>query len=380
MQAIARANRVFPGKENGTIVDFLGVFRYLRRALADYASDDSGDMPVKEIEKLLTLLNEAIEMTLEFCKRQGADLTVVASEGDVFGKLPLFRDYANIIVGNDEVRNEFNVLANTVGNLYESLRPDIFKMEFDPTYKEAILYLQGVIDGAIRPEKLESAKARIDKLLDQSVMVAEDAVKYTIMETGKEIDISKMDLDELRDKFKRTKTKNLEIASLRGLIEKKLAQMLKRNITRSNFAERFMGIIDAYNTGGSQNDDFYEKILKIMEELKEEEERHIREKLTEEELAIFDLLRKDPLTKNEEQRVKLAAKSLYKTLCDRKSELFIVGWQDDPQPLEKVRAAIQDSLDNHLPECYDSDLFKAKRDVICNFLIDQARAGHGWVA
>ena len=117
-----------------------------------------------------------------------------------------------------------------------------------------------------------------------------------------------------------------------------------------------------------------------MEELRAEEERHIREELTEEELEIFDLLRKDKLTKDEEKRVKLAAKELYKALCDKKSELFIVGWQHDPQPMEKVRAAILNSLNLHLPECYDREAFAAKSDVIYNFIIDQARTGYAWVA
>ena len=53
MQTIARANRVFPGKENGIIVDFLDVFKYLKRALADYASDDDGATPVKDIDVYL---------------------------------------------------------------------------------------------------------------------------------------------------------------------------------------------------------------------------------------------------------------------------------------------------------------------------------------
>ena len=51
-----------------------------------------------------------------------------------------------------------------------------------------------------------------------------------------------------------------------------------------------------------------------MEDLKAEEERHVKEDLTEAELEIFDLLRKDKLTKEEEKKVKLAAKQLYTTL------------------------------------------------------------------
>lgn len=275
MQTIARANRVYNGKECGLIIDYLDVFKYLKRALADYASDDGGLMPVKDVDKLLGQLHEAIDLTKTFCMSHDVDLNKVAEDGDTFKNLSLFEDYANTIVGNDDVKNEFSVLANTVDGLYESLRPDIFKMDFEPAYKDAILYLKGVIDGKIRPEKIEAAQARINELLDQSVITAADARKYTITEAGKELDLSKLDIDELRSQFKRLKNKNLEIANLRKYIEEKLQKMLRRNITRTKFAERFRNIIDEYNAGGSQNDDFYEKLLKLMEELRTEEERHI---------------------------------------------------------------------------------------------------------
>ena len=380
MQTIARANRVFPGKENGIIIDFLDVFKYLKRALADYASGDEGVMPVKNIKKLLEQLQQAIAMNLAFCDSHGIDMSRVVTDTNIFKNLSLFEDFANIIVGDDEVKNEFKVLANTVDSLYESLKPEVFNMNFDPQYKEAILYLQGIVEGKIRPEKIEKAKERINELLDQSVIVAEGAHDFNISEQGREIDLSKIDIDELRVQFKQLKNKNLEIADLRVHIEKKLEQMLKKNVTRTNFAERFRNIIDAYNAGGSQTDDFYERILKFMEELRAEEERHIKEELTEEELTIFDLLRKDKLTKAEEQKVKLAAKELYNTLLAKKEELFIVGWQNDPQPMERVHATILESLNQHLPDSYDREVFASKSDVIYNFIVDQARTGYAWVA
>jgi len=379
MQTIARANRVFPGKENGIIVDFLDVFKYLKLALADYALGDDGAMPVKEIELLLEQLNQAIDLAKGFCNKHSIDLSRVITKSITFHELSLFGDYADIIVGNDEIRNEFTVLTNAVDNLYESLRPDIFKMEFDPRYKDAILYLRGVIDGQIRPDKLEKAKERVKVLLDQSVMVAEESPIYTIDGSGKEIDISKMDIDRLRNKFKQANYKNLMIVDLRKHIEKKLEEMLRKNVTRSDFAERFRKIIDDYNAGGSQNDAFYEKILKLMEELRTEEERHIKEELSEEELEIFDLLRRDKLTKDEEKRVKLAAKELYKTLCDKRKELFIVDWQNDPKPQALVKTTIIECLDNNLPTSYDRVIFKEKSNIIFAHIVDQARTGYAWV-
>jgi len=380
MQTIARANRVYPGKENGIVVDYLDIFKYLKKALADYAKDDDGDMPVKKIDKLLRQLKEVIEATEKYCIGIGVDLNRVIGNEETFKKLDIFESFANTILGNDEWKNEFKVYANTVELLYESLKPEIFKMNFDNSLKEAILYLRGIIDGKIRPEKLEEAKSKIDKLLDESVLVAEEKATYSIVTVEKEIDLSKLNIDELREKFKRIKYKNIEISNLREYIEIKLAKMISRNKTRRNFAEVYQNIIDNYNAGGSQNDDFYEKLLKLMEELKEEEARHIKEELSEEELEIFDLLRKEKLFKDEEKKVKLAAKKLYETLITKKAELFVVGWQDDPQPKERVKREIIDVLNSFLPECYERDVFTQKSNLIYEHIVDQAIMGFNWVA
>ncbi|MEK5257590.1 type I restriction endonuclease subunit R [Paenibacillus sp. FSL F4-0125] len=379
MQAIARANRVFPGKDNGFIVDYLDVFKYMKRALADYGTSEEEDMPVKDIEKLVDLLNQAIENTTIFCAALGIDINELVTTNDTFKKLDLFDCFADTILQNDEWKNEFKVYSNTVELLYESLRPDIFKMDWNNPLKEAILYLRGIIEGKIRPEKLEEARKKIDALLDQSV-VAEQAAVYEIAKTSKEIDLSKLNIGELREQFKKIKYKNIEIANLRDYISKKLEQMLKKNITRSNFAEIFQNIIDNYNAGGSTNDDFFEKLLEFMESLRAEEERHIKEELTEEELEIFDLLCKEKLTATEEKKVKLAAKMLYETLIQKKSELFVVGWHNDPQPKERVKSEIIRVLNSFLPDSYERDVFTLKSNIVYEHIIDQAITGFGWMA
>lgn len=380
MQTIARANRVFPGKNNGIVVDYLDVFKYLKRALAEYASTEDGVMPVKDIDKLFVQLNEVIDGTVDYCSSIGVDLTEVIGQEDTFKALDTFESFANIILGNDEWKNEYRVYANTVELIYEALRPDIFKMDFDNVMKEAILYLRGIIDGKIRPEKLDSAREKIDKLLDESILVQEEQATYSIVATNETIDLSKLNIDELRAQLKVTKYKNIEIANLREFIATKLEMMLKKNVTRGNFADLFQNIIDNYNAGGSQNDNFYEMLLKFMEELQKEEERHIKEDLKEEELEIFDLLKKEKLSKDDEKKVKLAAKMLYDTLLKKKEELFVTGWQDDPQPKEKLKHEIINVLNIYLPESYKRDIFVQKSTRIYEHIVDQAIMGFNWVA
>ena len=157
--------------------------------------------------------------------------------------------------------------------------------------------------------------------------------------------------------------------------------MLNRNCTRQKFSQRFRGIIDRYNAGGSENEDYYEQLLQLIEDLKKEEKRPEAEGLTEEELEIFDLLIAGKrLTKEEEQKVKLSAKNLFKKLTEEKKELLVVDWYKDEQPRAKVKTAIETSLDADLPVSYDKETFAAKIQLLLTHFIDMAVQGYGWVA
>ena len=194
------------------------------------------------------------------------------------------------------------------------------------------------------------------------------------------IDLSKIDVEALRMEINKAEYKAIEIDDLKKYIEDALLQMLNRNCTRISFSQRYRNIIDRYNAGGSENEDYYEQLIKLIEELKAEDERANTEGLTEEELEIYDLLvAGKKLTKAEEQKVKLSAKNLFKKLIENRKNLLVVDWYKDEQPKEKVRTTIQQSLDEDLPESYDKESFNAKIDLLMNHFIDMAVQGYGWI-
>lgn len=157
--------------------------------------------------------------------------------------------------------------------------------------------------------------------------------------------------------------------------------MISRNCTRMQFSQRFKNIIDRYNAGGSENEDYYEQLVKLLEDLQKEQARPNMEGLTEEELEVYDLLvRGKKLTKAEEQKVKLAAKNLYKKLTTEREELLVVDWYKDDQPRLKVKSAIEYALNEDLPESYDKEVFEAKINLLLNHFIDMAIQGYGWIA
>ena len=246
-----------------------------------------------------------------------------------------------------------------------------------------LVYLFGLLHQTIDDEKIKRARVRMGKLLDGSVNAERaDDEHYEYEIHGREvIDLSKIDVDKLRKEIKQAVYKAVEIDDLKAFIEEALQRMINKNITRQKFSERFKNIIDRYNAGGSENEDYYEQLVKLIEELQKEQERPEKEGLTEEELEMYDLLiAGKKLTQAEEQSVKLAAKNLYKKLSDNRSELLVVDWYKDDQPRERVKDAIQISLNDDLPMSYDKDSFQSKTSLLMNHFIDMAIQGYGWIA
>ena len=172
----------------------------------------------------------------------------------------------------------------------------------------------------------------------------------------------------------------METDDLRAFVERTLEQLINKNCTRVAFSQRYRNIIDRYNAGGSENEDYYKKLLQLIEDLKKEQSRSTDLGLEEEELEIFDLLRADKkLTKAEEQKVILAAKNLYHKLSEEKERVMVVDWFKDEQPRLQVLALIKASLNKDLPESYDSVSFKQKTNLLFNHFVDMAVQGYGWV-
>ena len=287
------------------------------------------------------------------------------------------------ILEKDEWKDRFKVLGNLLMNLYDASKPEIFERGWQNDKFKPLVYLYGLFCNQVDDEKLDRAKARMAKKLDQSVSssdrVCDDA--DWVIHQGKVIDLSKIDIDSVRKEISTTPYKALEIEDLRIFIEKVLQQLIDKNCTRVLFSQRYKSIIDRYNAGGSENEDYYERLLQLIEELKKEQSRSTDMGLEEEELEIYDLLiQGKKLTKAEEQKVKLAAKNLYQKLMAEKENVMVVDWYKDEQPRKKVLSLIQVSLNEDLPESYDRISFTDKTNLLLNHFIDMAVQGYGWAA
>ena len=399
MQTIARANRVTSyriagkSKANGEIIDYYNVFRNLKKALKDYGlGDDGKECPVQDKTVLRDLLSQALEEAGRFCLDRGMPLDELSRDDDrIFKSIALFASYADILLGNEEWRKSFYVYENTISSLYEACKPEIFG---DPIVRKIAVfqYLRGVVEAIVDQQDISEVTRRITELLDESLVVddsttqmvsehrddqdvTDSSAEWKIIQTGRVWDLSKTNFEKLKADFKECPYKNIEIADLLAFIKKKLDELLKRNVSRRDFAQRLQAIVDRYNSGGSANENYHDELLKFVNEMKAEDERHVREGLTEDELELFDLLKQEKMTEAETQRVKLAAKKLLHRVLEEHPKVLVQDWFKDARTQRIVKAAVEEVLDSELPESYDRTVFRQKCDSVFDTMLDYAIHG-----
>jgi len=378
MQTIARANRVFRDKQNGLIVDYVGVFRDLQKALAIYGTGrgglaKEGELPVQEKAKLVESLREAVQRVQEFCAEHGVKLDdIQAASG--FERLKLLDDAVEAVVVNDDSKRQYLSLAADVLRLYKAILPDARANEF-VAVRAAVAVIAEKIRSLTRDPDISAVMEDVEELLDRSVAAEPYVIRAPIEGDQHLVDLSQVDFDVLRRRFEEGR-KRTEAERLRAAIDRKLKQLVRMNKTRMDFQERFQQMIDEYNAGAANVEQFFNQLVQFAKELDEEEKRTISEGLSEEELAIFDLLTKPDmkLTEKEKAQVKKAARDLLNTL---KAEKLVLDWRKRQQNRAQVMVTIEDILDKELPEAFTEDVFRQKCELVYQHVYD-SYFGEGW--
>lgn len=358
MQTIARANRVFEGKTNGLIVDYIGVFRNLKRALAIYGTsngEESGENPVKPKAELIKELKEALEEIESYCDSRGIEYGKII-EADGFEKVKLLGDAVDAILVNDETKKKFFDLESNVRKLFTSILPDPDAGKFNERVTVFRIIAEKI--RSLGPEvDISEVMEDVEKLLDESI----ESQGYVIPhEKIKPIDLSKIDFDALRRHFEKSR-KHVKAEKFKNEIKRKATEMVKVNHSRADFLEKLQKIIDNYNSGSVNVESFFEALMTFAKELNEEDKRSISENLTEEELTIFDLLYRPDLNEKEKTQVKKTAKYLLQVLKDEK---LVLDWRKKQQTRADVLFTIESVLDKCLPRSYTPEIYEEK----CNFV------------
>ena len=348
MQAIARANRVYPGKDFGLIVDYNGMLKSLREALAQYAlgDDGTGDAEVvAPIEERVQALIEAIEATEAHLRGLGFDpATLVGSSG--FERIRGLKDAVEAVYSSDEAKRRFEILARQVFIRFKALlmEPSAYPFAERHDNIEAIY------------KKLTEARdtADVTELLKELHRIVNEAIRTQApgddQAEGLTFDLSRIDMKKLRDEFaKNVRHKATAIQDIREIIEQKLAELLAHNPMRMDFQQKYEEIVTAYNREKDRVtiEETFRRLTELMEELDEEQKRAVEEGLTEDELALFDLLKKDNLARTERERVKQASRELLASIKARLSKLDRF-WEKE-QTKADVKVFILDEVFTSLP-------------------------------
>lgn len=369
MQTIARANRRSGGKTAGVIVDYVGVFQNLQKALAIYAGGgrDGEPGPIQDKAALVAALEKELAAAHAFAADVGVSTEAVA-EAKGFARLALISSAVEVFVGPDERRREFLRLTGAVVRAYKALLPD----ERAAPYLQTVAVFHVLADAVrakLGPVDISAISARISELLDEKLEGV--AILTPIVEGDRadgRVDLSGIDFEKLATLFSANPKTAAE--RLRDVAETKAKALVEANPTRVHLVERLEKLVEAYNSNSIDAETFFEALKAFVAEMDEEEKRAAREGLNEEELAIFDLLtRPEPkLTKAEEIAVKKVAHDLLERLRDL---LDAVDWTAGQQTRAEVQSAIRFKL-NELPETpYPEGVWNTKVDAVWEFVLQR---------
>jgi type I restriction enzyme R subunit len=359
MQTIARANRVFPGKHSGIIVDYANVFASLEKALAIYGAGKDGKTPVRDKQQLVDETRKAVADATAFCAAHGvvlADIEALAVGS--LERLQRIEDAMNALISPDQLRGDFLARERLVSTLYQAVKPAPEALEF----ASGVACISTVAD-AIRaklnpnPPDISQVVGQINRLLDVSI------TGHEIRDSGPPaLDLSTINFEALAQRFDKSQHKNTDLEVLKAAIRARLEKMIQLNHTRTDFAERFDALIESYNAGSRNIEELFEELLKLSNSLNDEQQRHVRENMSEEELVIFDILTRPApeLTTEERTEVKKVARELLAKL----KGLLVLDWRHKATARSQLRLTIEDTLDTGLPRVYTPELYRQKCSAV----------------
>ncbi len=359
MQTIARANRVYPGKHSGIIVDYANVFASLEKALAIYGAGRDGKSPVKDKQQLVEEMRRAVADALAFCAAHGVSLPEIEALGaGSLERLNRVEESMNALISPDPLRRDFFAHERLVSTLYRAVKPDPAALEF-ASRVACLTTLAEAIRVRLNPNPpdISQVMGQINGLLDESI------TGHAIRESGPPaLDLSKINFEALANRFKASKHKNTELEVLKAAIRAQLERMIRLNRTRVDFAEKFEALIESYNAGSATIEALYAELLALSNSLNDEQQRHVRENMSEEELVIFDILTRPApeLSTEERAEVKKAARELLARL----KALLVLNWRQKSAARSQLKLAIEDTLDTGLPRAYTSELYHQKCSAV----------------
>ena len=371
MQTIARANRVAEGKTNGLIIDYMGIVKALRQALADYTANpeggEGGNDPTIDKKELINKVMQTLSATAAFMEEHDFELQRLV-DAENFEKLSLLKEAANTMCASLEVRKAYCTLASTLQNLWKYLdREDV--TEEMKRQKDAIVAVYKELQKKRKHADITELSVAINDIVSEHLELDGTVLAEN---NSRRFDISGINFDLLRSEFARSREKNLMLKDIQELIQDRIVMMMAANPSRINFYERYQEIIKEYNQEQNRAtiEKTFEELMKLSQELTEEEKRYVREGFeNDEQLSMFDVLMKNDLTKEDIKKLKKVAVELLAKIKN------LLATMDHPFDKQETRSAlivtIRNLLWEELPQSYPDDSINYYRDAVYDFIYRQ---------
>ena len=359
MQTIARANRVFPGKHSGVIVDYANVFASLEKALAIYGAGKDGKTPVRDKQQLVEELRKSVVDATAFCTGHGVMLAEIEQlAAGSLERLQRMGDAMNALISPDPLRRDFFGHERLVATLYSAVKPDPAALEFAGRVACVITLGEAIrVTLSPNPPDISRVMSGINTLLDESI------TGHEISESGPPaLDLSKINFEALAQRFKQSKHKNTDLELLKAAIRAQLEKLVQLNRTRADFAEKFEALIESYNAGSRSIEELFEELVKLSNSLNDEQARHVRENMSEEELVIFDILTRPAPGLSVDERAEV--KKVARELLARLKSLLVLNWRQKAAARSQLKLTIEDTLDTGLPRAYTPALYQQKCSAV----------------
>ncbi len=366
MQTIARANRVAEGKSNGLIIDYIGIVKALRKALADYTANTGGGSvdPTVDKEQLLARIREVLEKVRSFLEERDFDLQTLIDAKD-FQKMKILKlDACNAVCESIETKKAFTTMSSELIRLYKYTDRDDLAADEKKQY-DAVAAIHAQLQKKRKHVDTTDLMVEINGIINEYIQV-EPAEQGVV--PSRQFDISGIDFDLLRREFARAKRKNLVIRDLEQVIQERIAALLFNNPNRVNYYEQYQKIIEAYNSEQDRSsiEKTFMDLMSLAQSMTQEQQRYVREGFhSDEELSVYDMLFRDDLSKADIKKIKEVSVSLLARVKEKIAQLD--HWTDKQETRAIVDVLIRDTL-YELPECYSDESITYYRQQIYEYV------------
>jgi len=369
MQTIARANRVDGAKACGMIVDYAGVFHDLRSALSVYANRPGGagaGAPVQPKAELRKALRKAIEDAEATCRAAGVDPTeppyVTLAE-----RLAKRNDAKESIVHPEERRRHFLAQVNLVDRVYSALvldeaaRPYALRHGF-------LMNVAGFIRASIDPPDVADLVDEARAMLASSVAVSRVAEGWTPTYRHAPLDLRRLDIDGLTQALTPRGTPNASALSLQAVVRRAMDGLLRANPTRDELQLRFEALVARYNAGLDNAEAHFAAMVEQLRAMKTESTRAEREGLTEQELALRDVIGREAAADAPKALLTEVAKALAASL----PEVMVLDWKLHQVARNRVKARVKRALYDVPVEALSDEAFARAVAAVEQWLLKAA--------